>query len=525
VTLLLDIAPYVTPVGPADTGAEIYRRFQDEPDTLAIAVVDADNRPLGLVERNKFLGKMAAQHGYALWAQRPITRLMTADALTVDGDVTVSEFCGAVLQDRPSDLLNGFIVTCGGRYAGVGAMLGLLQAAASAANAASLQAQEALAARSRFLAVMSHEIRTPLNGVLGVAEIIRRRATQPELHPLLDTIAESGGVLLRLLNDALDLSRAEASGLELDEAPLAVAPLIDDTLKLWGPQAELRGLGLAGRYDGPGDLWVLGDATRLRQVLNNLISNALKFTAQGGVEVALAVEDDGQCVWLRGTVADTGPGITADQMARIFEPFQQTEEGVRRGGAGLGLAVCRQLIECMGGTIGVRDNAGGGACFEIGVPLYKVEAPGPEALETCATEVLGTSERRVHILIADDNATNRLVAANLCDIFGCTTESVVNGAEAVAAAATGRFDLILMDIKMPLMDGVEATRTIRSRRDSASQIPIIALTANADAVDAVFYRRCGMNGVVQKPIDPALLGAAMTAVLALPDAAAEARVA
>ena len=320
-TLLLDIAPYGTPAAPADTGAEIYRRFQDAPDTLAIAVVDAEGRPLGLIERNAFLGTMAAQHGYALWAQRPITNLMKVAPLIVDGDVSVSEFCGTVLQDRPSDLLNGFIVTRDGHYAGVGAMLGLLQTVATAASAASLQAHEALAARGRFLAVMSHEIRTPLNGVLGVAEIIRRRATQPELYPLLDTIAESGGVLLRLLNDALDLSRAEASGLELDEAPFLIAPLIDDALKLWAPQAELKGIGLTAQYEGPADLWALGDATRLRQILNNLISNALKFTTEGGVDVTLVAQDNGEHVALRGAIIDTGPGIAPDQMIRIFAPF------------------------------------------------------------------------------------------------------------------------------------------------------------------------------------------------------------
>src|ERR1700742_658244 len=177
--LLLDIAPCIPPVPPHTSGGEIYQRFQDEPDTLAIAVVDEDNRPVGLVERNAFLVRMAAQYGYALWSERPISHWMKTDPLIADGDMTVEEFCGRVMEERPSELLQGFLVTCAGRYAGVGTALSLLQvtAAATASHAQEMKrlaesAQDALAAKGRFLAVMSHEIRTPLNGVLAVAEII-----------------------------------------------------------------------------------------------------------------------------------------------------------------------------------------------------------------------------------------------------------------------------------------------------------------------------------------------------------------
>lgn len=251
-TLLLDIAPHIRPAAPETTGAELFRRFEDEPDTLAIAVVDAEGRPIGMVERNAFLVLMAAQHGYALWSQRPAARLMKQDPVVADGDVTVQEFCGRILEERPSELLHGFIVTCGGRYAGVGTTLALLQAsaAATASQAEALgrlawEANEALAAKGRFLAVMSHEIRTPLNGVLAVAEIMKRKSEQPDLAPFIETILESGGTLLRLLNDALDLSRAEAAGLGLDEAPLALDRLLDESASLWVAQAELKGLDLA----------------------------------------------------------------------------------------------------------------------------------------------------------------------------------------------------------------------------------------------------------------------------------------
>jgi signal transduction histidine kinase/AmiR/NasT family two-component response regulator len=515
-TLLFDIAPYAEPVRNDVTGREIYRRFLDEPDTLVIAVVDDGGGPIGLIERNAFLVRMAAQYGHALWSGRPVSYWMkTEGVIIVDGDMTVAEFCGRILQERPSELLQGFIVTCAGRYAGVGTALALLQAtaAATASHAGELarmaqEAQEALAAKGRFLAVMSHEIRTPLNGVLGVAEIVRRKTRDPELLPLAATILESGSTLLRLLNDALDLSRAEAAGLEISEEPLELARLLGDVSGLWSGQAELKGLGFTAAYDGPADAWVLADRDRLRQVLNNLVGNALKFTEEGTVSVRLRVVDEGHCLRLVGEVADQGRGVPADRRQDIFEPFQQTEDGVRMGGAGLGLAVCRQIIGRMDGSIRVEDNPGGGALFVFEAPLYRVPAPAREVAPPA-----DESGRPLHVLIVDDNATNRLVAATLCEMFGCTCETVNDGLAAVRAASGGRYDVILMDVKMPGIDGVEATRRIRSGAGPGSRAPIIAVTANADPADAAFYRASGMNGVVEKPLKPERLLAAMSAVL------------
>jgi signal transduction histidine kinase len=520
-TLLYDIAPFAEPVTPDVTGRDIYARFQDEPDTLAIAVVDPAGRPIGLIERNAFLVRMAAQYGYALWSGRPVSFWMETDPVVADGDMTVAEFCGRVLEERPSELLHGFIVTCGGRYAGVGSVLALLQATASAtaSHAGEMsrlaeETQEALAAKGRFLAVMSHEIRTPLNGVLGVAEIIKRKSQAPDLDPFIDTILESGRTLLRLLNDALDLSRAEASGLELKEEPLAAATLLEDVTGLWSAQAELKGIGFSAAYEGPEDLWLLADRDRLRQVLNNLVGNALKFTEAGGVEVRLSARIDGDCARLAGEVADTGPGVPPERLEEIFAPFSQTDDGARLGGAGLGLAVCRQIVERMDGTIAAKPNPGGGAVFVFEAPLYRVPAPAAAVQAPPAPADGGA----LHVLIVDDNATNRLVATTFCEMFGCTSEAVSDGQSAVEAAASGRFDLVLMDIKMPGMDGIEATRRIRSGAGPWSQAPILAVTANADPADAAFYRASGMNGVVEKPLKPERLLAAMSAVLQMDEA-------
>lgn len=527
-TLLLDIAPFIPPASPATTGREIYQRFEDEPDTLAIAVVDEDNRPVGLIERNAFLVRMAAQYGYALWSNRPVSRWMKTDPVIADGDMTVAEFCGRVMEERPSELLQGFIVTCAGRYAGVGTALALLQATASATSSYALEmsrlaqaAQASLAAKGRFLAVMSHEIRTPLNGVLAVAEIMRRKIDDPELTPFVETIIESGGALLRLLNDALDLSRAEASALGLEEEPVLASRFVDDVRSLWTSRAELKGLSLEAAYEGPADIWVLADRVRLQQVLNNLIGNALKFTDAGRVDVRLRARADGAYVRFAGEVADTGPGLPPDRLETIFEPFQQTEAGQRYGGAGLGLAVCRQIIERMDGTIHARVRPEGGALFAFEVPLHRL--PGQEA--KAAPEGPAEVDRALHVLIADDNAVNRTVAQTLCEMFGCTSEAVEDGEAAWRAASTGRFDLVLMDVKMPGMDGVEATRRIRSGPAPASHLPILAVTANTDPDDADLYRRAGMNGVVEKPIKPERLLAAMNAVLDLGETAEAAQAA
>jgi signal transduction histidine kinase/ActR/RegA family two-component response regulator len=519
-TLLLDIAPFSAPVQPTSTGRQVYQRFEDDPDLLAIAVVDDDGRPVGLVERNAFLVRMAAQYGYALWSARPISHWMKTDPLVADGDMTVEEFCGRVMEERPSELLQGFIVTCAGRYAGVGTALSLLQvtAAATASRAQDMsrlaeEARDALAAKGRFLAVMSHEIRTPLNGVLAVAEIIRRKSRQDDLAPLVDTILHSGGTLLRLLNDALDLSRAEASGLELNEEPVLAAGLLDEVMGLWSAQAELKGVTLSADYSGPENLWLTADRVRIQQVINNLVSNAMKFTKAGGVQVRLSAERRGERFRLRGEVADDGPGVPPDRLQSIFTPFQQTEDGVRLGGAGLGLAVCRQILERMDGTIEAAANPGGGALFTFEAPLRPAAEPRGLTPPVSPVETAGGA---LHVLIVDDNATNRLVAQTLCEMFGCTCESVEDGAAAVEAAATGRFGLVLMDVKMPGMDGVEATRRIRSGRTAGSTVPILAVTANADPTDAAFYRVCGMNGVVEKPVKPERLLEAMSAVLSEP---------
>ncbi len=363
---------------------------------------------------------------------------------------------------------------------------------------------------------MSHEIRTPLNGVLGVAGLLDRKLEQAELRPYVQTILESGQSLLRLLTDALDMSRASAGMLSLVEAPLHIDALAADVDALWRARAEEKGLHLRVICETAGHDRVIGDSMRLKQLLNNLIGNALKFTQAGEVVVRLASGRDGAegGVRLDATIDDSGPGIPSSAAATIFEPFNTGNAGREGAGAGLGLAICRQIVERMGGTISVASSPQGGASFHFSLPLACAEAAVLDGVPTMAEP---TPHETLHVLVVDDNATNRFVAGKLLEMYGCTFESVEDGAQAVEAVATRPFDLILMDIKMPVMDGVAATRAIRGLSGPASRLPIVALTANAEPGDEATYLAAGMDGVAQKPIQPdVLLNAMRLALTAMP---------
>ena len=514
-----DFVDRLAPVAPSTPGAEVFDRFQAEPDALAFAVVDEAGRPLGLIERHAFFLRMAAEFGRALYARRPVLGLMDADAPRAEASTPADALLHSADAASLGALLRGFIVTENGRYLGVGTALHLMQAGSAlyrqradqmTALAQDLARAEAEArassrAKSEFLAVMSHEIRTPLNGVLGVAELIDRKLTQPELKPYVSAILDSGQSLLRLLTDALDMSRAEAGALTLEPRPVSPAGLARDVETLWRPRAEEKCIAFRVETHDLDDLWVETDGARLKQVLNNLIGNALKFTPESGtVAVRLCRSDaaePGQ-VRLRAEVRDSGPGVPEAAAEQIFQPFNTGQAGREGAGAGLGLAICRQIVEAMGGRIGLARPDGGGARFWLETPV-PVCAAGQAAAEP--EPVPPTPHETLHVLIADDNATNRFVAGKLLETFGCSHESVEDGAAAVAAVQQRRFDLVLMDIKMPGMDGVAATRAIRDLPGPAGALPIVALTANADPRDAVGYRLAGMNGVVEKPIRPQAL--------------------
>lgn len=524
-----DFASKAAPVSPDTPGAHIVERFQNEPDTLAIAVVDADGRPVGLVERNAFTLRMAAEFGRALYARRPASSFMDPNPRVLAAAADAETLFESVDAASLGALLNGFVVTADGRYAGVGAGVHLLQAG-SAIHRRRAEAMSALArdlakaeqeartssrAKSEFLAVMSHEIRTPLNGVLGVAALMERELTQEAMRPYVRTILDSGRSLLRLLTDALDMSRAEAGLMAFETAPVRLDALCADLLALWSPRADEKAISLAVVCEAEGADRVAADEMRLKQLLNNLIGNAIKFTPSGAVEVRIRARPAGDFAELAVTVDDSGPGVDPDAAEAVFEPFNTGRAEREGAGAGLGLAICRQIIERMAGRISVGRAPLGGARFAFALRLPLSD---PSALEEAARMAEPTPHETLHVLVVDDNATNRFVAGRVLELFGCSHETVENGREAVERVQTGRFDLVLMDIKMPVMDGVQATRAIRALAGPVAAIPIVALTANADGRDAVEYLTAGMDGVAQKPIQPDLLRDAIRRALT-PDTA------
>lgn len=509
-------------ISPETPGSDVFARFEREPDTLVIPVVEGD-RPVGLIERNAFLLKIAGAFGHALYARRPILHLMDAEPAVVEAGVSIDAFCDTLLKGGPGALMRGFIVTRAGRYHGVGTAVSLLQAVndrqrqqnAELADQARVltdtrtQALVAARAKSQFLAIMSHELRTPMNGVLAVAELLRRQPLNAQAQAHVSTIVESSETLLRILQDALDLSRAEAGELELQVETTPLRALMDDVQAMWAPRASQDNVTLMVGYEGDTELAAVIDGMRVKQVFNNLIGNALKFARNGVVEASLKAVAAGDRIRLEARVRDDGPGVDADRVDMIFEPFVH---GSGPDGAGLGLSICRQIIDRMGGRIWAENNPGRGATFAFDLEVERAEAPASTSSNVEALADFDIHDTP-HVLIVDDNATNRVVAQALCEMFGCTSETAEDGLEALEAVQERRFDMVLMDIKMPRMDGVQATQAIRALDGPVSQIPIVALTANADPEDARRYLASGMAAVVEKPIKPERLRMAMNAAL------------
>ncbi|HEX7944038.1 MAG TPA: ATP-binding protein, partial [Phenylobacterium sp.] len=378
-----------------------------------------------------------------------------------------------------------------------------LELRAEAARRARIKAQAADKAKSEFLANMSHEIRTPLNGILGMAQALQRADLPAEHKAQLRVIRQSGEGLLSLLNDALDFSRIEAGALELELGEFDMEHLTRGAVATFTPLAERKGLTFEFSIDEAAKGVFRGDTVRIRQILYNLTANAVKFTETGGIAIGVSYANG----LLKLEVADSGIGIAPDRIGGLFEQFVQGDASATRkhGGAGLGLAICRSLCELMGGSVSVSSVEGRGSLFTASLPMGRIAAPAPIVVaEPVATEA---EPSPIRILAAEDNAVNQLVLKTLLSQVGLEPTVVENGAEAIEAWKSGRWDLILMDIQMPVMDGVTATRQIRALEAANDRVktPIIAVTANAMSHQITEYAAAGMDAVVPKPLDAAAL--------------------
>lgn len=361
------------------------------------------------------------------------------------------------------------------------------------------QAEAANAAKSLFLANMSHEIRTPLNGVLGMAELLEPLIDPPEQRAMVATIRESGETLLRVLNDILDLSKIDAGHMELETSAFRPADVVARVEALYSLRAQEKGLSFAILASADATRLRLGDPHRMAQILHNLLGNAIKFTETGEIRVLMTCPP-GRPVTL--DVTDTGIGMTTDQLARMFEDFQQADPTITRrfGGTGLGMAIVKKLVGMMGGEVSAQSQPGFGTRIRVTLPL-------PEAEENHAAAPEPSPDLPLHrlaglrVLAADDNATNRKILAAMLAPCGIAVDLVCDGRQAIARATEKRFDLILLDISMPVVDGVTALHAIREAERASRQpaVPALAITANAMRHQVENYAAQGFAGHVAKP--------------------------
>jgi signal transduction histidine kinase/ActR/RegA family two-component response regulator len=373
-------------------------------------------------------------------------------------------------------------------------------------------------AKTAFLAMMSHELRTPMNGVLGMAYALRQTALSPSQADKVEMLIGSGDGLMAILNDLLDVSKIEAGKLELEHSVFDLRQLVGRVETLWAEVARERSIGLDFTVADDAPRWLAGDPTRLRQIIINLVSNALKFTERGGVRVTVAARPTARegVVELEIRVADDGIGMSADEQARLFQSFSQANTSISRrfGGAGLGLVICRQLANMMDGDILVASRPGAGSVFTVTVALPVAEAPGDAEAEGQAPSIAD-----LRVLLAEDNPVNQAVARAILEATGAVVSIANDGVEALERLSAEAFDVVLMDVHMPRMDGIQALAAIRAGKAGiAPDLHVIAFTADAMSGEGARLLQLGFNAVQTKPIQPYSLLTALAESQARPAA-------
>jgi CheY-like chemotaxis protein/nitrogen-specific signal transduction histidine kinase len=372
-------------------------------------------------------------------------------------------------------------------------------------------AEAADQAKSELLATVSHELRTPMGAIISMAELLQQTALDETQKKYASTLHQSARSLLTVLNDILDFSKLDAGRFELDTAPFDLHDLVQSVAQGLQARASERGLASGLDIGATCPRFVKGDATRIRQILTNLVDNALKFTSEGSVRLHVSARETDSSFMLRFDVSDTGIGLDHEGQERLFEPYIQggSTTATQYGGTGLGLSIAQRLVLLMGGEIGCESEVGQGSMFWFAIAAERAESSQK------AKEAQPTRRLQGHLLVVEDNAVNRMLIGAYLDEFGLTYEMVETGASAIMALASNSYDLVLMDIMMPELDGVQTTQRCRLLHGPAAEVPIIALTAKAMKGDREKFLASGMNGYVSKPIRGRELHAALAPFLAL----------
>jgi PAS domain S-box-containing protein len=445
---------------------------------------------------------------------RPVEGLETLTYAAKQGEFTVRE-CTLVRKDGSRLTVSLSVTAIRNTRGKINGFLGVAtdvtekRQAREALQAAKEAAERANRAKSEFLATMSHEIRTPMNGVLGFANLLRDTELSAEQRDFVCTIENSGQSLLAIINDILDFSKIEAGAMMLESIPFDLANAIEDVIALMAGKAEEKRLELGVKIAPEVPARIVADPGRLKQILLNLIGNAIKFTSQGRVHVEVSTAATAPRFELMIRVRDTGIGIAPAAQAALFKKFTQADSSTTRryGGTGLGLAICRQLVDLMGGTIGIDSTPGSGSTFWFCLPVTAAEAVDaalPPVPDGRPAERVSPAAEVIRVLVADDNSVNQMVAVRLLERLGCRCDVAGNGAEAVQMASRLPYDLIFMDCHMPEMDGFEATLAIRRREVELglAATPIVALTASVLQEDRDRCASAGMNDLLGKPVQP-----------------------